>query len=43
MFGVLTVDTVEQAVQRAAVRAGNKGGEAMLGAIEMANLLPRLA
>lgn len=43
MFGVLTVETVEQAVQRAAVRAGNKGGEAMLGAIEMANLLPRLA
>ena len=43
MFGVLTVETVEQAVQRAAVRAGNKGGEAMCGAIEMANLLPRLA
>ncbi|MGE0582104.1 MAG: 6,7-dimethyl-8-ribityllumazine synthase [Steroidobacteraceae bacterium] len=43
MFGVLTVETVEQAVQRAAVRAGNKGGEAMQGAIEMANLLPRLA
>lgn len=43
MFGVLTVETVEQAIQRAAVRAGNKGGEAMLGAIEMANLLPRIA
>ena len=43
MFGVLTVETAEQAIQRAAVRAGNKGGEAMLGAIEMANLLPRLA
>lgn len=42
MFGVLAVETVEQAVQRAAVRAGNKGGEAMLGAIEMANLLARL-
>lgn len=35
MFGVLTVDTVEQALQRAAVRAGNKGGEAMQGALEM--------
>ncbi|MGD9598151.1 MAG: 6,7-dimethyl-8-ribityllumazine synthase [Steroidobacteraceae bacterium] len=43
MFGVLTVENVEQAVQRAAVRAGNKGGEAMSGAIEMANLLPRLS
>jgi len=43
VFGVLTVETVEQAIQRAAVRAGNKGGEAMLAAIEMANLLPRLA
>lgn len=43
MFGVLTVDTVEQAVERAAIRSGNKGGEAMDGAIEMANLLKRLA
>lgn len=43
MFGVLTVDTVEQAVQRAAVRAGNKGGEAMRGAVEMAQLLASLA
>jgi 6,7-dimethyl-8-ribityllumazine synthase len=42
-FGVLTVETVEQAVERAAVGGANKGGEAMLTAIEMANLLPRLS
>lgn len=42
MFGVLTVETVDQAVERAALRKGDKGGEAMQGAIEMANLLKKL-
>jgi 6,7-dimethyl-8-ribityllumazine synthase len=39
VFGVLTVDTVEQALERAAVSRLNKGGESMDVAIEMANLL----
>lgn len=38
MFGVLTTDTIEQAIERAGTKAGNKGAEAALGAIEMANL-----
>lgn len=38
-FGVLTVDTIEQAVERAGTKAGNKGVEAALSAIEMVNLL----
>ena len=37
-FGVLTVDTIEQAIERAGTKAGNKGAEAMLAAIETANL-----
>ncbi len=37
-FGVLTVDTIEQAIERAGMKAGNKGAEAALAAIEMANL-----
>lgn len=37
-FGVLTVENVEQALERAALRAGDKGGEAMETALEMANL-----
>lgn len=37
-FGVLTTDTIEQAVERAGTKAGNKGFEAAMGAIEMANL-----
>jgi 6,7-dimethyl-8-ribityllumazine synthase len=41
-FGVLTVDTLEQALERAATTAGNKGGEAMESAIEMAGLMARL-
>ncbi len=41
-FGVLTVDTIEQAIERAGTKAGNKGGEAALSAIEMVNLLRRL-
>ena len=41
-FGVLTVDTLEQAVERAGGSVGNKGAEAALAAIEMAALLQRL-
>lgn len=41
-FGVLTVDTLEQARERAATGAGNKGAEAMDAALEMAALLKRL-
>lgn len=38
MFGVLTTDTIEQAVERAGTKAGNKGFDAALGALEMVNL-----
>jgi len=38
-FGVLTVDTIEQAIERAGTKAGNKGAEAALSAVEMVNLL----
>lgn len=41
-FGVLTVDTVPQAIDRAGGKAGNKGADAALSAIEMVNLLKRL-
>jgi 6,7-dimethyl-8-ribityllumazine synthase len=41
-FGVLTVDTVEQALERAATGPANKGGEAMQSALEMAAVLARL-
>jgi len=41
-FGVLTVDSIEQAIERAGTKAGNKGGEAALSAIEMVSLLKRL-
>jgi 6,7-dimethyl-8-ribityllumazine synthase len=41
-FGILTVDTIEQAVERAGTKAGNKGVDAALSAIEMVNLLKRL-
>ncbi len=41
-FGVLTTDTMEQAVDRAGGKAGNKGADAALVAVEMANLLRRL-
>lgn len=41
-FGVLTTDTVEQAVDRAGVKAGNKGAEAAVACIEMVNLYARL-
>ncbi|MBO8156733.1 MAG: 6,7-dimethyl-8-ribityllumazine synthase [Bacillaceae bacterium] len=38
IFGVLTTDTIEQAIERAGTKAGNKGWEAGISAIEMANL-----
>ena len=41
-FGVLTVDSIEQAIERAGTKAGNKGGEAAASAIEMVNLLKQL-
>lgn len=41
-FGVLTVDTIEQAIERAGTKAGNKGAEAALTAIEMVNLMREL-
>ena len=41
-FGVLTVDTIEQAIERAGTKAGNKGEEAALAVIEMVSLLRRL-
>jgi 6,7-dimethyl-8-ribityllumazine synthase len=41
-FGVLTTETIEQAVERSGTKAGNKGADAALCAVEMANLLKRL-
>jgi 6,7-dimethyl-8-ribityllumazine synthase len=41
-FGVLTVDTIEQAIERAGTKAGNKGAEAALAVIETVNLLRRI-
>jgi 6,7-dimethyl-8-ribityllumazine synthase len=41
-FGVLTVDSIEQAVERAGTKAGNKGAEAALSALEMVSLIKRL-
>jgi 6,7-dimethyl-8-ribityllumazine synthase len=41
-FGVLTTDTIEQAIERAGTKAGNKGGDAALTALELANLLRRI-
>lgn len=42
MFGVITTDTIEQAVERAGSKAGNKGYECACGAIEMVNLINQL-
>lgn len=42
IFGVLTTDSIEQAVERAGTKAGNKGWDAAVTAIEMANLLKQL-
>jgi 6,7-dimethyl-8-ribityllumazine synthase len=41
-YGVLTCDTIEQAIERAGTKAGNKGAEAALAALEMANLFAQL-
>ncbi len=41
-YGIITADTVEQAINRAGVKAGNKGFEAAMSAVEMANLLKEL-
>jgi len=41
-FGVLTVDSIEQAIERSGTKAGNKGAEAAISAIEMINLLREL-
>ena len=42
IFGVLTTDTIEQAVERAGTKAGNKGFDVAMTGIEMANLLKEL-
>lgn len=42
LFGVLTTDTIEQAIERAGTKAGNKGAECAQGAIEMVNLIREL-
>ncbi|MGE4286464.1 MAG: 6,7-dimethyl-8-ribityllumazine synthase [Phycisphaerae bacterium] len=42
MFGVLTVDTIEQAIERAGTKAGNAGANAAQGAIEMVNVLKQI-
>lgn len=43
MFGILTTDTIEQAIERAGTKAGNKGYDCALGAIEMINLIRSMA
>jgi 6,7-dimethyl-8-ribityllumazine synthase len=42
LLGVLTTDTIEQAIERAGTKSGNKGFDAAVGAIEMADLLRKL-
>ncbi len=42
IFGIITADTIEQAVERAGTKEGNKGRDAALSAIEMANLLDKI-
>jgi 6,7-dimethyl-8-ribityllumazine synthase len=43
IFGVLTTDTIEQAIERAGAKSGNKGWDAALSAIEMANVMRQMA
>ncbi len=42
VFGIITADTIEQAIERAGTKAGNKGWDAALTALEMANLLQKI-
>jgi len=42
IFGILTTETIEQAIERAGTKVGNKGAEAAVSAIEMANLIKKL-
>lgn len=42
IFGVLTTDTIEQAIERAGTKAGNKGGDAAMTALEMASVLEKI-
>ena len=42
MFGILTTDTIQQAIERAGTKAGNKGYDCALGAIEMVNMMKNL-
>jgi 6,7-dimethyl-8-ribityllumazine synthase len=39
IFGIVTTDTIEQAIERAGTKAGNKGWDAAITAVEMANLI----
>lgn len=43
MFGVLTTENIEQAIERAGTKAGNKGFEVATGAIEMVNLINEIS
>ncbi len=43
IFGILTTDTLDQAIERAGNKAGNKGADAAMTAIEMTNLLPQIS
>lgn len=42
IFGVITTENIEQAIERAGTKAGNKGWDAAMAAIEMANLIPKI-
>ena len=41
-FGVITTENIEQAIERAGTKAGNKGADAEIAALELANLLPQI-
>lgn len=43
IFGVITTDTIEQAIERAGTKAGNKGWDAAVAAVEMANLMKKIS
>ena len=42
MFGILTTDTIQQAIERAGTKAGNKGYDCAMGALEMINLFKKI-